>query len=104
MKFCRLGCNYRVAQATLMKAPWECTTTIAPVTAAIKAQLREASMVCFDESGLQVQGKLQWLHVASTADLCSNPEKLDSWRREVKLSSEGVTMGERRRFSPQFKA
>ncbi len=59
----------RIAQATLMKAPRECTTTIAPVTTAIKAQLREASVVCFDESGLRVQGKLQWLYVASTADL-----------------------------------
>ena len=59
----------RVAQATLMKAPRECVTAIAPVTAAIKAQLRAAPVVCFDESGLRVQGKLQWLHVASTEDL-----------------------------------
>jgi hypothetical protein len=35
----------RVAEATLMKAPRECATAIAPVTAAIKAQLREAPVV-----------------------------------------------------------
>jgi len=59
----------RVAEATLMKAQRECATAIAPVTAAIKAQLRDAPVVRFDESGLRVEGKLQWLHVASTEGL-----------------------------------
>ena len=59
----------RVAEATLMKAQRECAAAIAPATAAIKAQLREASVAHFDESGLRVVGKLQWLHGASTAGL-----------------------------------
>ena len=59
----------RVAEATLMKAQRECAAAIAPATAAIKAQLRDAPMAHFDESGLRVAGKLQWLHVASTERL-----------------------------------
>jgi transposase len=63
----------RVAEATLMQAPRECATAIAPATAAIRAQLRAAPVVCFDESGLRVQGKLQWLHVAATEALTDYP-------------------------------
>ncbi len=58
--------GHRVAEATLMKAQRECAAAIAPATAAIKDQLRDAPLVRFDESGLRVEGKLQWLHVAST--------------------------------------
>jgi transposase len=61
--------GHRVAEATLMKAQRECVAAIAPATAAIQAQLQAASVVRFDESGLRVAGKLQWLHVASTEDL-----------------------------------
>jgi transposase len=59
----------RVAEATLMKAVSECAAAIAPATAAIQAQLQAAPVVRFDESGLRVQGQLQWLHVASTESL-----------------------------------
>jgi transposase len=61
--------DHRIAEATLMKASQECAAAIAPATAAIQAQLREAPIVRFDESGLRVGGKLHWLHVASTERL-----------------------------------
>jgi transposase len=61
--------GHRVAEATLMKAQRECAAAIAPATAAIQAQLRDAPVAHFDESGLRVAGKLQWLHVASTERL-----------------------------------
>jgi transposase len=59
----------RVAEATLMKAVEACAAAIAPATAAIQAQLQAAPVVRFDESGLRVEGQLQWLHVASTESL-----------------------------------
>ena len=59
----------RVAQVTLMKAVQECAAAIAPATAAIHDQLQAAPVVRFDESGLRVAGKLEWLHVASTESL-----------------------------------
>jgi transposase len=61
--------GHRIAEATLMKASRECAAAIAPATAAIKARLRDAPVANFDESGLRVEGKLQWLHVASTERL-----------------------------------
>lgn len=61
--------GHRIAEATLMKASRECAAAITPATAAIQAQLRATPVVRFDESGLRVQGTLQWLHVASTERL-----------------------------------
>jgi len=61
--------GHRVAEATVMKTQRECVAAIAPATAAINAQLRAAPVANFDESGLRVGGKLQWLHVASTERL-----------------------------------
>ena len=61
--------GHRVAEATLMKAQRECAVAMAPATAAIRAQLRDAPVAHFDESGLRVAGKLRWLHVAATERL-----------------------------------
>jgi len=61
--------GHRIAEATLMKASRECAAAMAPATAAIQEQLRQAPVVRFDESGLRVEGKLHWLHVASTERL-----------------------------------
>src|SRR5205823_10476990 len=46
-------------------------TCIAPSTAAVKGMLRDAEILHVDESGLRVEGKLHWLHVASTDTLTS---------------------------------
>ncbi len=61
--------DHRIAEATLIKARQECAAAIAPATVAIQEPLRQAPVVRFDESGLRVQGRLQWLHVASTERL-----------------------------------
>jgi transposase len=69
----------RVAEATLMKAQRECAVLIAPATAVIRAQLRDAPVAHFDESGLRVEGQLQWLHGASTEDLTELYGACETW-------------------------
>ena len=81
----------RVAEATLMKAQRECAALIAPATAAIKAQLRDAPVAHFDESGLRVAGKVQWLHVASTerlTDYTVHPQ-----RGQAAMAAAGILPG-----------
>src|SRR5205085_9377868 len=52
---------------------WDALTSVAeqvqPVVAHIKQAVTCAEMAHFDESGVRVEGHLNWLHVASTADL-----------------------------------
>jgi len=63
--------QHRVSEATVLTASEQLERCIAPATEAVKALLREAAVLHVDESGLQVNGKLHWLHVASTARLTS---------------------------------
>ena len=63
--------QHRVSEATVLTASEQLERCIAPATEAVKALLREAAVLHVDESGLQVHGKLHWLHVASTARLTS---------------------------------
>ena len=81
----------RVAEATLMKASRECAAAIAPATAAIKEQLRHAPVVRFDESGLRVQGKLHWLHVASTERLTDYA--VQAQRGQAAMDAAGILPG-----------
>jgi transposase len=57
------------AEALVATANTALATQIAPSLAAIKAQLIKAPVACFDESGLRVAAKLNWLHVSSTDKL-----------------------------------
>ncbi len=42
---------------------------VKPANEAVKAALIEAKVANFDETGLRVAGKGQWLHVTSTEQL-----------------------------------
>ena len=55
-----------VGEATVLKASEDLSSCIEPSREAVKALLRDSEVVHVDESGLRVQGKLHWLHVAST--------------------------------------
>jgi transposase len=58
-----------VSDATVLKASEELSVSIEPSTEGVKKQLRAAEVLHADESGLRVEGKLHWLHVASTNTL-----------------------------------
>lgn len=62
------GCQ-SFSEGTLDDAVKECYEGLAGVEAAIKAALQKAAVEHFDETGLNVAAKLNWLHVASTANL-----------------------------------
>jgi len=60
----------RVAEGTIVEACQEAAQQVTPVNAAIQTHLTEqAEVVHFDETGARVDGKLAWLHSASTEHL-----------------------------------
>jgi transposase len=61
------GCP--IAEGTLESAVARCNEQLAEAEAAIKGQVARAGIVHFDETGLNVNGKTYWLHVASTPGL-----------------------------------
>jgi transposase len=61
------GCP--IAEGTLESAVEQCHAHLATVEAGIKEQVSKADIAHFDETGLNVNGKTHWLHVASTSAL-----------------------------------
>src|SRR5262252_7161938 len=73
-----------VGEGTLVAATQEMAAAVRPANELVKGQLIEAEpVVHFDESGLRVTGKLQWLHSAST-------ERLTSYAVHGKRGSEAI--------------
>lgn len=62
-----LGCQ--VSEGTLYNARTQCFERLAPVEAQIKGSIMTSAVMHCDETGLRVNSKLWWLHVASTAHL-----------------------------------
>jgi transposase len=74
--------GHQVSEGTMVAAIQEMAEAVNPANAQVKAQLRVAEpVVHFDESGLRVTGKLQWLHSAST-------ERLTAYAVHTKRGSE----------------
>jgi len=62
-----LGC--KLSKSTLYNARAQCYERLAPVEAEIKASIERSAVIHCDETGLRVNSKLWWLHVACTASL-----------------------------------
>ena len=58
-----------LTEAAVLQANMDVVRQIAPAVAAVKAQVTQAEVAHFDESGLRVAGHLQWVHVTSTGRL-----------------------------------
>ncbi len=54
------------SEAFVLKASHSLVAEIEPSLTAIQAQVKQADAVHCDESGMRVEGKLNWLHVAAT--------------------------------------
>jgi len=61
------GCS--LSQGVLESAQQACSSTLATVNEQIKQALQKAEIAHFDETGLRIDGKLHWLHVACTDKL-----------------------------------
>nr|QNO45861.1 hypothetical protein CLCIFPGF_00018 [Methanosarcinales archaeon ANME-2c ERB4] len=61
--------DHRPTEAIILRANATCAENIKPANDVIKELLINAHVVNFDETGLRVEGKLNWLHVASTHNL-----------------------------------
>jgi transposase len=61
--------GHRLSVASLLKAEQGCAAGLSEPLDSIHQQLREASVVGFDETGLRVEGQLHWLHTARTEAL-----------------------------------
>lgn len=58
-----------VSEGTLYNARAQCFEALEPVASAIATHLQQADVEHFDETGMRVNGKLWWLHVACTDGL-----------------------------------
>ena len=60
--------GYAYNPATLVSVQTTLDKQLVPIEEQIKERLKAAAVCHFDETGVRVGGKLQWLHVASTED------------------------------------
>ncbi len=58
-----------IAEGTLQAAVSGCAAELTEIDAAIKQGVAQAAVGHFDETGMYVSGKREWLHVASTPEL-----------------------------------
>jgi transposase len=54
-------------ESTIVKATEECFTVLEQVEEQIKTAILDTPVVHFDETGMRVEGKLHWFHVACTS-------------------------------------
>jgi transposase len=52
-------------QSTVLNAMRECFANLEPIQERIKGEIIESETVHYDETGVRVEGKLNWMHVAS---------------------------------------
>lgn len=58
-----------VSEGTLFNTRSQCFEQLAPIAQSIQSEIVASDVVHFDETGMRVNGKLWWLHVACTAGL-----------------------------------
>lgn len=59
----------KVSEGTLYNVREQCFEHLEPITRQIETAILESEVVHFDETGMRVNGKLWWLHVACTSGL-----------------------------------
>lgn len=65
-QFCEDLYGYAVSEGTLARARKQCFSQLETFETAVKERLSQSEVLHSDESGLRVEGKLNWVHVAGT--------------------------------------
>lgn len=78
--------GHPISQGMLVKINQQCHQKIEGVTADIKRQLQIGTSLHHDESGIRIEGKLHWCHVAST-------RYLTDYGIHAKRGREGINAG-----------
>ena len=79
------------AEALILNANQRLATEIEPALSAIEQKLKQADVVHCDESGMRVEGKLNWLHVVANETLTSyavHPKRGQTAMREIGIVPE----------------
>ena len=58
-----------VSQTSVLAFTHEAAQRLQPIYSQIAQAVQAAPVVCADETGIRIQGKLQWLHCAVTPSL-----------------------------------
>jgi len=61
--------GHPISEAVIIRSDDECASEVEPADVRIREQLIGSHAVCFDETGIRVNGKLHWLNEGSTPDL-----------------------------------
>lgn len=75
-----------LSEATLVNINQTCHTILEPMSEVIKQQIIIAPVAHFDESGLYIGGKREWLHVSSTPNATyyeAHPKRGDQATRQI---------------------
>jgi transposase len=66
---CDAICGFAPSEGTVHKALESCYEGLEPFEEEVKAKLKEAEVLHCDETGIRMEGRTGWLHVASNEDL-----------------------------------
>jgi transposase len=80
-------CSHPLSEGTLVNAEKECFHNLEETEKNIKQSLIDSQVAHFDESGMRIEGKRKWFHVAST-------ENLTYYYSHEKRGKEGIDAGE----------
>jgi len=98
--------GHQLSQAAIVNTNHACYEILEPVEEKIKQQVINSPVVHFDETGMRINGKLEWLHVASTKTLtcyAAHPKRGQEATKDMGILPEFQGMAVHDFWKPYFK-